>query len=148
MARRDGLVHDRRWRLTRLLLEWANLDGLCCMLSSHLLLLLMLLLWRTRLSLAVLLCLRWRLYRALVDDLCTTLHHSRVSHWNLVMSGRYFSPLYYDLLRLWLRLTCRRQLVNDVWRVLLLLLLLLVRQRSNRRLRVGNDNLVVLLHSR
>lgn len=114
------------------------------MLSNHLLLLLVL--WRTRLSLAVLLCLCRRLYRALVDDLCTTLHHSCVSHWNLVMSGRYFPPLYYDLLWLWLILTCRRQLVNDVWRVLLLLLLLLV--RSNWRLRVGNDNLVVLLHSR
>lgn len=59
------------------------------------------------------------------------------------MAGRYFASLYYDLLRLRLRLTWR-QLVNDVWRMLLLLLLLLL-IRHWSRFRVGNDDLVMLL---
>lgn len=113
VASRDSLVHDRRRWLARLRLKLANLDGLCGMLSSHLLRLLLLLLLRTRLTRTVWLSLRWWLYRALVDDLCTALHHSCVSHWNLVMAWRYLSSLYYDLLWLWLRLSCR-QLVNDV----------------------------------
>lgn len=67
------------------------------------------------------------------------------------MAGRYFASLYYNLLRLRLRLTWR-QLVDDVWRMLLLLLLLLLLIRHWSRFRVGNDDLVMLLllllHSR
>lgn len=140
----DGLVYDRRWRLTRLRLELTNLDGLGCMLPRHSHNLLLLL--RSRLSQTVLLGLRWRLYRTLVDDLRTTLQDGCVSGLNLMVSGWNFASLYDDLLGLLLGLTSR-ELVDDVRRMLLLLwwLLLLI---AYLLLLIGYENLVVLLHSR
>lgn len=102
MTGSDGLVHHRRWRLARLGLELTNLNGLGRMLSGHSHSLLLL---RSRLSRTVLLGWRRRLYRALVDDLRTTLQNGRVSRWNLMVPGWYFASLYDDLLWLGLGLT-------------------------------------------